>query len=154
VAIAWNVIYHSDGEPVQRAINEIRRVLVPGGIYVGTMLSRRNAGFGIGRRVAPDTFVVDGADTDKAHPTATATRRRCFACTAASRSSGFAIASRCRPRTTGSSRSSGWRSCFSRLSTARPLPSTGCRAAGTRPPPFPTMTTSGASTSSRPCTSL
>jgi 2-polyprenyl-3-methyl-5-hydroxy-6-metoxy-1,4-benzoquinol methylase len=68
VAIAWNVIYHGDGEIAQRAIDEIRRVLAPGGIYIGTMLSKRNAGFGVGREVRLDTFVVDGVDTDKTHP--------------------------------------------------------------------------------------
>jgi SAM-dependent methyltransferase len=67
-AIAWNVLYHGDGAIAQRAIDEIRRVLVPGGLVVGTMLSKRNAGFGVGREVQPDTFVVDGAETDKVHP--------------------------------------------------------------------------------------
>jgi tellurite methyltransferase len=68
VAIAWNVVYHGDGGIAQRAIDEIRRVLVPGGLYIGTMLSKRNANFGLGRQVQPDTFVVDNAETDKAHP--------------------------------------------------------------------------------------
>ena len=67
-AIAWNVVYHGDGEIAQRGIDEIARVLRPAGLFVGTMLSKRNAGFGVGREVRPDTFVVDGADTDKSHP--------------------------------------------------------------------------------------
>jgi tellurite methyltransferase len=67
-AIAWNVVYHGDGDIAQRAIDEIRRVLVRGGLYVGTMLSKRNTNYGQGREVRPDTFVVDDADTDKAHP--------------------------------------------------------------------------------------
>jgi len=71
--LAFNVIYHGDGEVVRRTIAEIARVLKPGGTYQGTMLSKRNAGFGRGREVAPDTFVEDtpgaGAhDDDKAHP--------------------------------------------------------------------------------------
>jgi 2-polyprenyl-3-methyl-5-hydroxy-6-metoxy-1,4-benzoquinol methylase len=66
--IAWNVIYHGDREVAQRAIAEFARVLVPGGLYLGTMLSQRNTGFGIGREVSQDTFVVDGATDDKVHP--------------------------------------------------------------------------------------
>jgi tellurite methyltransferase len=66
--IAWNVIYHGDREIAQRAADEIARVLVPGGLYLGTMLSRRNRGYGQGREVRPDTFTVDDADTDKIHP--------------------------------------------------------------------------------------
>ena len=66
--IAWNVIYHGDGEVVQRAIDEFARVLVPGGVYVGTLLSRRNRAYGRGREVRPDTFVVYDATDDKVHP--------------------------------------------------------------------------------------
>ncbi|MBV9576962.1 MAG: class I SAM-dependent methyltransferase [Chloroflexi bacterium] len=66
--VAWNVLYHGDGDVARQAIDGIRRVLVPGGLYVGTMLSRRNAQYGRGREVAPDTFVVDGDPNDKAHP--------------------------------------------------------------------------------------
>ena len=47
-------------------------MLKPGGTFQGTMLSKRNAGFGIGTEVAPNTFVreadEDGDDSDKAHP--------------------------------------------------------------------------------------
>jgi 2-polyprenyl-3-methyl-5-hydroxy-6-metoxy-1,4-benzoquinol methylase len=66
--IAWNVIYHGDGEMAQRAIDEFARVLVPGGLYLGTLLSKRNSGFGVGRIVRPDTFAVDDATDDKVHP--------------------------------------------------------------------------------------
>jgi hypothetical protein len=47
-------------------IAEIWRVLKPGGLYQGTMLSKRDAQFGCGRPVAPDTF-IRGSDP-KAHP--------------------------------------------------------------------------------------
>jgi 2-polyprenyl-3-methyl-5-hydroxy-6-metoxy-1,4-benzoquinol methylase len=68
VVIAWNVLYHGDGEIAGRAIDGIRRVLVPGGLYVGSMLSKRNAGYGRGREVRPGTFVVDDDPGDKVHP--------------------------------------------------------------------------------------
>ncbi|MGE0652431.1 MAG: class I SAM-dependent methyltransferase [Alphaproteobacteria bacterium] len=66
--LAFNVIYHGDGTVVRRAIAEIARVLRPGAVYQGTMLAKRNVNYGHGREVAPDTFVADDADGDKAHP--------------------------------------------------------------------------------------
>lgn len=65
--LAFNVIYHGDGLIVRQAISEIRRVLRPGGMYQGTMLSKRNVNFGKGTEIAPSTFVVDDHD-DKDHP--------------------------------------------------------------------------------------
>ena len=51
---------------VGRRLAEIWRVLKPGGLYQGTMLSKRDAQFGSGPAVAPDTF-IRGSDP-KAHP--------------------------------------------------------------------------------------
>lgn len=68
VLIAWNVIYHGDRAVVQRATSEFARVVVPGALYVATMLSKRNTGYGKGREVSQDTFVVDDALDDKIHP--------------------------------------------------------------------------------------
>lgn len=65
--IAFNVIYHGDPSIVRQMIAEIARVLKPGGSYQGTMLSKRNRHFGIGREIAPDTFVNED-ESDKAHP--------------------------------------------------------------------------------------
>ena len=66
--LAWNVIYHGNGEVVRRCLAEIWRVLRPGGLYQGTMLSKRHRNFGSGREVASNTFVQDGGEGDKAHP--------------------------------------------------------------------------------------
>lgn len=70
--LSFNVLYHGDPEIVRQAIGEIRRVLRPGGVFQGTMLSKRNAGYGLGTEVAPDTFVRhegdDMDDSDKVHP--------------------------------------------------------------------------------------
>ena len=65
--LSFNVIYHGDPGIVAAAIAEITRVLKPGGLYQGTMLSKRNRNYGVGTEVAPDTFVQDG-DGDKNHP--------------------------------------------------------------------------------------
>jgi hypothetical protein len=51
---------------VGRRLAEIWRILKPAGLYQGTMLSKRDAQFGRGRPVAPDTF-IHGSDS-KAHP--------------------------------------------------------------------------------------
>lgn len=65
--LSFNVIYHGDPEVVRQAIGEIARVLKPGGHFQGTMLSKRNRNFGLGREIAPDTFVNED-ESDKAHP--------------------------------------------------------------------------------------
>jgi tellurite methyltransferase len=64
--LSWNVIFHGTMGDVGRRLAEIWRVLKPGGLYQGTMLSKRDAQFGRGRPVAPDTF-IRGSDA-KAHP--------------------------------------------------------------------------------------
>ena len=64
--LAFNVIYHGDPPVVRQAIAEIHRVLRPGGLYQGTMLSKRNSNYGLGDQVAFDTFVNEHGD--KAHP--------------------------------------------------------------------------------------
>lgn len=70
--LSFNVLYHGDPGVVRAAIGEIARVLKPGGLFQGTMLSKRNAGYGLGTEVAPDTFVRDAGDdmddSDKVHP--------------------------------------------------------------------------------------
>lgn len=65
--LAFNVVYHGEPGVVRRAIAEIRRVLRPGGLYQGTMLSKRNAKFGVGQEVAPDTFLKGDAN-EEPHP--------------------------------------------------------------------------------------
>lgn len=42
-----------------RRLGEIWRVLRPPGLLQVTVLSTRDANYGIGRAIAPDTFVVD-----------------------------------------------------------------------------------------------
>jgi SAM-dependent methyltransferase len=65
--LAWNVIYHGNRDAVQKSLSEIHRVLRPGGIFQGTMLSKNNRLFGQGREVAADTFVFE-AEPGKSHP--------------------------------------------------------------------------------------
>lgn len=64
--LSWNVIFHGTMGDVGRRLAEIWRVLKPGGLYQGTMLSKRDAQFGHGPAVAPDTFIRGSGP--KAHP--------------------------------------------------------------------------------------
>lgn len=65
--LTFNVIYHGAPDVVRRSIAEIARVIRPGGLLQATLLSKRNAGFGVGTEIAPDTFVVPDASDDKVH---------------------------------------------------------------------------------------
>src|SRR5215472_7989007 len=65
--LAWNVIHHGTlGDPARR-LGEIWRVLRPAGLLQATVLSTRDANYGIGRAIAPDTFVIDQVER-KGHP--------------------------------------------------------------------------------------
>ena len=66
--LAWNVIYHGDPDVVARTVQEIARVLKSGGLYQGTMLSKRREDYRRGTEVAADTFVQPGGSGDKSHP--------------------------------------------------------------------------------------
>jgi tellurite methyltransferase len=66
--LAWNVLYHGDGDVAQKAFDECRRVLRSDGTLQLTMLSKRNRAFGIGKEVRPDTFVDETSKGDKDHP--------------------------------------------------------------------------------------
>ena len=63
--LAWNVIYHGDPNTVKTVLSEIARVLRPHGIFQGTMLTKRNAYYGKGQKVAPDTYINDDEDEKK-----------------------------------------------------------------------------------------
>jgi 2-polyprenyl-3-methyl-5-hydroxy-6-metoxy-1,4-benzoquinol methylase len=65
--LAWNVIYHGDLAVVTRVLSEILRLLKPGALFQGTMLSKRNAEIGAGRRIAKDTYVNSDC-FEKRHP--------------------------------------------------------------------------------------
>jgi tellurite methyltransferase len=65
--LAWNVIYHGDLAVVTRVISEITRVLKAGGLFQGTMLSKRNAEVKVGRLIAFNTYLNDDLE-DKSHP--------------------------------------------------------------------------------------
>jgi len=66
--LAWNVLYHGDGEVVATALGECRRVLRPNGTLQLTMLSKRHRAFGVGHEIRPDTFVDEASRGDKDHP--------------------------------------------------------------------------------------
>lgn len=70
--LSWNVIYHGDEDILLRTIAEIRRVLKPGGSYLGTMLSKRRLPHEQakypGREISRNAWTFDAPGTDKVHP--------------------------------------------------------------------------------------
>lgn len=66
--ISINAIYHSVYEDICRSIKEIERVLVPGGWFYGTFLSKEDWKYGVGECLGKDTFLsIDGADPGVPH---------------------------------------------------------------------------------------
>jgi tellurite methyltransferase len=65
--LSWNVIHHGTLGDLGRQLGEIWRVLRPAGRQQATVLSTRDANYGIGRAIAPDTFVIDQVER-KGHP--------------------------------------------------------------------------------------
>jgi SAM-dependent methyltransferase len=70
--LSWNVIYHGNEDILLRTIAEIRRVLKPGGSFIGTMLSKRRlpheqAKYS-GREINRNAWVFEAPGTDKIHP--------------------------------------------------------------------------------------
>ena len=70
--LSWNVIYHGDEDILLRTLAEIRRVLKPGGTFLGTMLSKRRLPHEVqkapGREISRNTWVFDTDSGDKRHP--------------------------------------------------------------------------------------
>lgn len=67
MVLAWNVIYHGDIPVVQRSLSEIGRILRRGGLFVGTMLSKRNGEIQTGNEIAHNTY-INQEKSDKDHP--------------------------------------------------------------------------------------
>ena len=65
--LSWNVIHHGTLGDLGNRLGEVWRVLKPGGMFQGTVLSTRDSNYGIGRAIAPDTFVRDRTE-EKGHP--------------------------------------------------------------------------------------
>lgn len=65
--LAWNVIYHGDLSVVKRVVSEILRIIKPGGLFQGTMLSKRHADTRTGHMISKDTY-VQAHRQEKMHP--------------------------------------------------------------------------------------
>jgi 2-polyprenyl-3-methyl-5-hydroxy-6-metoxy-1,4-benzoquinol methylase len=56
VVLSYNVIYHGSREQFAQAIQHVRRLLKPNGIFFFTCPSRQDGKYGFGERVAPHTY--------------------------------------------------------------------------------------------------
>jgi tellurite methyltransferase len=65
--ISWNVIYHGTYISTGKIFEECSKILKPGGIFQGTLISDKNARFGEGTNVDHKTWVID-EESDKRHP--------------------------------------------------------------------------------------
>jgi tellurite methyltransferase len=68
LAVAFNVIYHGDEQVVRQTVGEIRRVLKPGGTYLGTMISKLTLASVNATEISPHTFIREGDTEDDKHP--------------------------------------------------------------------------------------
>ncbi len=68
LVLAINVLYHGTRADLVKALDEVRRVLVPGGLFLGTFNDRRNSSWGNGEQIEPHTFIrADGQEAGIAH---------------------------------------------------------------------------------------
>ncbi len=66
--LAWNVIYHGTPDIVMKSVDEIQRVLRTGGLFQGTLLSKRDTYYGKGCQIDRNTFILETDDEEKNHP--------------------------------------------------------------------------------------
>jgi SAM-dependent methyltransferase len=66
--LAWNVIYHGTPDIVMSSVGEVQRVLRAGGLFQGTLLSKRDTYYGKGRQIDRNTFILETDDEEKIHP--------------------------------------------------------------------------------------
>ncbi|MBI3636427.1 MAG: class I SAM-dependent methyltransferase [Candidatus Rokubacteria bacterium] len=58
VVVAHGVLDHMTTADACRTVEEVERVLRPGGLFYVDLISKRDSGFGRGVEVEPDTFIV------------------------------------------------------------------------------------------------
>lgn len=56
IVLGYNVIYHGSREQFARAVQYVRKLLKPGGIFFFTCPSRRDGKYGYGEEIAPHTY--------------------------------------------------------------------------------------------------
>ncbi len=68
LVVCINVIHHNDSEGARRSIEEIRRVLKPGGYLIATIAATRHYNYGEGKKIDEKTFLrQSGVETGILH---------------------------------------------------------------------------------------
>ena len=57
--ISWNSLQHNTLDNIKKAVNEVHKHLVPGGLFLGAIKSTKADSYGMGHEIEPDTFVQD-----------------------------------------------------------------------------------------------
>lgn len=63
IVIAYNVLYHGRRQHLIAAVDRVRRLLRPGGLFYFTCPTREDGKYGFGRELAPHTFMSDKSVT-------------------------------------------------------------------------------------------
>jgi len=57
--VSWNAVHHNTLDNIQKAIDTIYRQLIPGGLFVASVMSTKADGYSKGQEIEPQTFVQD-----------------------------------------------------------------------------------------------
>jgi SAM-dependent methyltransferase len=59
---SWDVIHHNRLTAVEKTVSTIHESLLPGGLFIGSIISDKSGNFGKGREIEPGTFIMDEQD--------------------------------------------------------------------------------------------
>lgn len=57
--LSWDAIHHNTLAAIRASVGEVFKRLVPGGLFMGTILSDKAGNYGKGREIEPGTFIDD-----------------------------------------------------------------------------------------------
>jgi len=57
--ISWDALHHNTLDNIKKAVNEVHKFLIPGGLFLGTLKSTKADSYGLGKQIEPNTYVPD-----------------------------------------------------------------------------------------------